>query len=153
MKLEVARMAVGLDDLETILKLRRTGILPPKFSIAEIGAQQLGNNVLRDPDIMPAYAEAFGVPLRYFGPPPARRANLFGFRRFSQVEILADNAPSTTEFWNWLGCPHWAVDIVFQRHEDIPFVPPIDAHAGGVVDDQRIRSRYWTVFGGERPPG
>jgi hypothetical protein len=43
--------------------------------------------------------------------------------------------------------------IVFQKHEDIPFVPPIDAHAGGVVDDQRIRSRYWTVFGGERPPG
>jgi hypothetical protein len=39
-------MGVGSYDLEVILKLRRNGILPGKFSIAEIGAQQLGDSVL-----------------------------------------------------------------------------------------------------------
>ena len=41
--------------------------------------------------------------------------------------------------------------VVLQKVKDIPFVPPIDAHSSGVVGDERIRSRYWTVFGGERP--
>ena len=35
--------------------------MPPRFSIAEIGAQQFGNQVLRDPNILPAFASAFGV--------------------------------------------------------------------------------------------
>jgi hypothetical protein len=38
-------MGVGSFDLELILKLHRNGILPGKFSIAEIGAQQLGDTV------------------------------------------------------------------------------------------------------------
>ncbi len=41
-----------------ILKLRRDSILPGKFSVAEIGAQQLGDGVLRDPSLLRAYAGA-----------------------------------------------------------------------------------------------
>jgi hypothetical protein len=272
-------MAAGFTDLEAILKLRKGGTLPEKFSIVEIGAQQIANNVLRDGSIMSAYAETFGVPLRSFGKAP-EKSNMPGI-----TELLPPDAPPAKAFWEWLGCTYAAVDIdtsphaipldlnfddvpaehmgkyqlvtnlgttehvanqnqamkiihdltapggvmihnvpaqgnsnhglinynlkffwmlarscryrwldvqfisdsvsvpispdivgeiakfhperagllkdhqivnsallvIFQKYEDIPFVPPIDMHTGGVVDDQRIRSRYWTVFGGEKP--
>src|SRR5262249_56362556 len=63
----IGRMGASLGDLRTILQLRRDGLLPARFSVAEIGAQQLSNEVLRDPHIMRAYAEAFGVEPRTFG--------------------------------------------------------------------------------------
>jgi hypothetical protein len=60
-------MGTSLIDLQTMLRPREQGILPERFSVAEVGAQQLSNDVLRDPDILPAYARSFGVPLRTFG--------------------------------------------------------------------------------------
>jgi hypothetical protein len=271
-------MAVGFVDLQAILRLRAKGLLPDGFSIAEIGAQQIGNCARRDESIIPAYAEAFGVPLRDFGSAPPKTAA-------GSIEILSDNAPPAKLFWEWLGCRYAAVDIdrsphvisldlnfddvpaehkgkyqlvtnlgttehvanqnqamkiihdltavggmmvhslpaqgysnhglinynpkffwmlarscryrwldmrvmydtvstaissdiinevaqfdpesaeklkaqqvvdasllfILQKCEDIPFVPPLDAHFNGVVDDQRIRSRYWTVFHQNRP--
>jgi hypothetical protein len=43
-------MGVGSFDLEVILKFHRDGMLPGKFSVAEIGAQELGDSVLRHRD-------------------------------------------------------------------------------------------------------
>ena len=55
-------MGVGTSDLELILGLRRDDILPGKFSIAEIGAQQIHDGVLLDSNLLRDYADAFGVP-------------------------------------------------------------------------------------------
>ena len=268
-------MGASIVDLRTILRLREANLLPNRFSVAEIGAQQISNDVLRDHDVMRAYAEAFDVPLRDFGNAPPRGDNTPG------VEHLPADAPFTKDFWEWVGCPYMAIDfdtsphiipldlnfddvpaehkgkyqlvtnfgttehvanqiqamkiihdltapgglmmhtvptrgyanhglisyhprffwrlskscryhiyemrpidssseavplpanvaepvthygpdrephpgpdscllVVMQKREDIPFVPPIDIHAG-VVDDPRIRSRYWTVLGSEMP--
>jgi hypothetical protein len=268
-------MGASLVDLQTMLRLRKAGFLPPTFSIAEIGAQQLSNDILRDPDILPACAEAFGVPLRNFGTAPPTYDG-------TGVEHLPADAPFAKDFWEWLGCSYMATDldtsphiipldlnfdevptahrgkydlvtnfgttehvvnqmqamkiihdltaagglimhtvpvqgyvdhglfnynprffellalscryricalhggcqgkagppaervvkvltqfepgsalaahhvtdaylqVVFLKVEDIAFVPPIEIHAGGVIDDDRIRSRYWTIFGGEK---
>jgi hypothetical protein len=81
-------MGVGSFDLEVILKLRRNGILPGKFSVAEVGAQQLGDSVLRDPNLLQAYAEAFDVPYRDFGRAQPQT-------RSSEIELLRENAPFT----------------------------------------------------------
>jgi hypothetical protein len=104
-------MGVSLVDLQTILRLRKAGLLRNKFSVAEIGAQQLTAEVLRDPDVMPAYAETFGVELRGFGrggPPP--KSDEPG------VERQWPDAPYAKEFWDWLGCPYVAIDYDTSPH-------------------------------------
>jgi hypothetical protein len=44
-----------------------------------------------------------------------------------------------------------SLSLTLQKNDDISFVAPIDMHVGGVVEDARIRERYWTVF--NQPPG
>jgi hypothetical protein len=102
-------MGVGAFDLEVILKLRRNGILPGKFSVAEIGAQQLGDGVLRDSDLLQAYAEAFDVPYRDFGRASSQT-------RPSAIELLRPDAPFTKDFWEWLGCAYMAADVDTAPH-------------------------------------
>jgi hypothetical protein len=44
-----------------------------------------------------------------------------------------------------------ALIVVLQKIEDIPFVPPIDTSSADIAAEEPTRSRYWTVFGGDRP--
>src|SRR5262249_10243977 len=96
-------MGTSLADLKVILGLREENFLPATFSGAESGAQQLSNDVLRDPDILAAYARAFGVTRRTFGMAPPRNSG-------PGVELLPATAPFAKAFWDWLGCPYVAID-------------------------------------------
>lgn len=131
----IGRMGASLGDLRTILQLRRDGLLPARFSVAEIGAQQLSNEVLRDPDIMRAYAEAFGVEPRTFGNAPQKS-------RAPGVEHLPADAPFTKPFWEWLGCRYVAVDF-----DASPHVLRLDLNFDDVPQEHRGRYDLVTNFG------
>jgi len=60
----ISAMGVSVFDLRLILRLRRAGILQGKFELGDIGAQQLGNEVLRHRRILPALGRAFDAPAR-----------------------------------------------------------------------------------------
>lgn len=115
-------MGVSLLDLRTILRIRNDGLLPDRFAIAEIGAQQFSSEVLHDPDIMAAYAAAFGV-----APLGAEALSADGSR------AEAGNAPYSKAFWDWLGCPYMAVDYDGSSHciqLDLNFDDAPAAHHG-----------------------
>jgi SAM-dependent methyltransferase len=40
----------------------------------------------------------------------------------------------------------YAILIAYQKHLDIPFVPPIDVNTGTKTDNANLNQRYWTVF-------
>jgi hypothetical protein len=128
-------MGVGSFDLEVILKLRRDGILPGKFSVAEIGAQQLGDGVLRDPSLLRAYADAFDVPYRDFG-------RALPQTRSSEIELLREDAPFTKDFWEWLGCTYMAADV-----DTAPHTIRLDLNFDDVPDQHKGKYQLVTNFG------
>jgi hypothetical protein len=128
-------MGVGSSDLEVILKLRRDGILPGKFSVAEVGAQQLHDGVLRDHNLLRAYADAFGVVYRDFGQAPPQN-------RPSEIELLRQDAPFTKDFWEWLGCTYMAADV-----DTAPHIIRLDLNFDDVPDGHRGKYQLVTNFG------
>lgn len=128
-------MGVGSFDLEVILKLRRNGILPDRFSIAEVGAQQLGDSVLGNQNLLQAYAEAFGVPYREFG-------QALPQNRSSATELLRANAPFTKDFWEWLGCTYMAADV-----DTAPHTIRLDLNFDDVPDQHKGKYHLVTNFG------
>jgi hypothetical protein len=128
-------MGTSLVDLKVILGLREENFLPARFSVAEIGAQQLSNDVLRDPDILAAYARAFGVTLRTFGMAPPRNSG-------PGVEHLPATAPFAKAFWDWLGCPYVAID-----YDRSPHIIPLDLNFDDVPAEHRSKYLLVTNFG------
>lgn len=129
-------MGTSLVDLQTILQLRRAGKLHNNFSIAEIGAQQLTAEVLRDPDIMPAYAESFGVDLRSFGGRAPAKSDEPG------VERQWADAPYAKDFWEWLGCRYVAID-----YDASPHIIQLDLNFDDVPSEHRGKYDLVTNFG------
>ena len=128
-------MGATLHDLRTILRFRDQGLLNGKFSVAEIGAQQLGPDILRDPDILPAYARAFGVPLRGFGSAPPRPDSV-------GIEHMQPEAPFAKEFWDWLGCRYMAID-----YDTSPHTIPLDLNFDDAPAEHRGKYDLVTNFG------
>jgi hypothetical protein len=128
-------MGASIVDLRTIIRLREAGLLPDNFSVAEIGAQQLSNDVLRDHDIMRAYSDAFGVPVRSFGEAPPRVDT-------PRVEHLPADAPFTKDFWNWVGCPYVAIDF-----DTSPHIIPLDLNFDDVPEEHMRKYQLVTNFG------
>jgi hypothetical protein len=118
-------MGTSLVDLQAILRPRKAGLLSNRFSIAEIGAQQLTAEVLRDPHIMAAYAEAFGVSPRSFGAAPSKSQE-------PGVERQWADAPYTKDFWDWLGCPYVAID-----YDKSPHIIPLDLNFDDVPEQHK----------------
>lgn len=128
-------MGASLTDLKTILQLHKDGRLPGRFSIVDIGAQQLANEVLRDQEIMPAYAAAFGVVERSFGSAPPK-ANAPG------VEAQATDTPYAKDLWDWLGCRYAAID-----YDSSPHCLKLDLNFDDVPTDHRGAYDLVTNFG------
>ena len=102
-------MGVSPGDLHAVLRLYKLGVLPKRFSVADIGAQQLSNSVLRDTRLLQAMAEAFNVPNRDFGAAPKKSGT-------HTLEHLPESAPFAKDFWEWLGCEYVAIDIDRSPH-------------------------------------
>src|SRR4051794_26282639 len=128
-------MGAGSIDLLAILKLRKRGLLPDNFSIAEIGAQQLSNSALRDGYIVNAFAEAFNVPPRSFHAASGKTDT-------TGVETLPDDAPFARDFWEWLGCTYMAADV-----DTSPHTIPLDLNFDDVPLEHRGKYHLVTNFG------
>ena len=120
-------MAISVPDLLVILRLRKTGILDERFAVADVGAQQLGNDVLRNRRILPVVARLFAVPLQGFG--STDRTD----------KTLPVDAPSARRFWEWLGCSYTAIDI-----DGSPGSLPLDLNVDEVPAEHK--GRYQLVM-------
>lgn len=95
--------------------------------MADIGAQQLGNDVLRSHRIMPTFARLFGVALQDFG------------KTDQKDKELPAGAPPASRFWDWLSCPYLAIDI-----DGSPQSLPLDLNFDEVP--RKHRGRYQLVM-------
>jgi hypothetical protein len=120
-------MALSINNLSVVLRLCRAGILGKKFHVADIGAQQIGNDVLRDHMLMLAFGGAFGVQPRCFGTPTRRD------------KTLPPDASFASQLWEWLGCPYVAIDI-----DGSPGSIPLDLNFDEVP--RKHRGRYQLVM-------
>jgi hypothetical protein len=104
--------------------------LDGKLNVADVGAQQLGNDVLSVPGILRQLADVFGVPYREFGTTSATGI------------ILPSDAPYARELWHWLGCTYLAIDV-----DGSPDAVPLDLNFDDVPEEHRGRYQLVTNLG------
>lgn len=99
-------MAIGRDDIELLIRLRISGLIPRHCAVMEIGAQQLASTVLKVTDRVARLGQLFGIdrapPLG--APRPIQIAH-------GRLEHLDADAPMARDFWLWLGFDYAAIDI------------------------------------------
>lgn len=92
-------------DIESIAKLRKAGHFPGDNAIAELGAQELANELLDDQAVLREICHAFGAPARNFlEPAPGTYV--------SRESNDTKKTVASRELWEWLGFnySHIAVD-------------------------------------------
>jgi predicted O-methyltransferase YrrM len=98
-------MALSSSELQGLIFLRRSGTLSNAGLVMEIGAQQLSNGFLRESRKIKELQQLFGLNEPY--QLPAERPSVF----FNDYELLAVDAPRSTDFWRWLGFRYSSIDI------------------------------------------
>jgi hypothetical protein len=130
-------MGVSSEDLELFIRLKEQGYIPNRGSIAELGAQQLSNSVLRSGEQVKRLGQLFGVhsapPL---GPPLPTTVNEFGRERSSA------DAPFAGELWRWLGLSYSSLDV-----DCGPDGIALDLNYDDVPDDLASKCHLVTNFG------
>lgn len=99
-------MGIGVDVLDLLGLLRRGGYLPTPSSVVEIGAQQLGNSVLRAHSTVTALGALFDAKGEFTLEEPKPTSIAHG-----DVESLSPDAPAARSLYEWLGFHYSAVDI------------------------------------------
>jgi hypothetical protein len=99
-------MALGIEIIHVVRRLKQEGYLRQPFSVVEIGAQQLANSLLAAREDLESLGDLFGVvqPCPLPSTVPTRLGD-------GGAELLAENAPRAREFWTWLGFDYAAIDI------------------------------------------
>jgi hypothetical protein len=98
-------MALSGYDLDLLVRLKTAAAIGDGGAVMEIGAQQLANSFLRQPESTDQLRRLFGIaaPFRMPPAPPAHDGTSY--------ENLAADAPHSIEFWNWLGFDYSSIDI------------------------------------------
>jgi len=96
-------MALGRAFLSDLIKLKRSEALDGASRVIEIGAQQLSDSFLEAGDLLDELYSAYGRSRRDLGRP-------------SGTATLADDAPSSREFWQSIGLDYAAID--YDGHRD-----------------------------------
>jgi hypothetical protein len=99
-------MALDSHVLELVIRLRREGYFDGPLSLIEIGAQQLAGEFLEMRDRLASVGELFGA-----APPCPLRGAKPTYIVHGELEHLAEDAPVSRDFWNWLGFEYASVDI------------------------------------------
>lgn len=81
-------MGLGLPEIILVTRLQREGYFHSRRSVVEIGAQQMSNTLLRQPQILRDCAAAFGAEDRTFQPAGKNRMV------HGEVEELTADAPT-----------------------------------------------------------
>ena len=98
-------MALSGYDLDLLVRLKAAAAIVDRGTVMEIGAQQLANSFLRQPESAEQLRRLFGIAAP-FQMPAAPQAH-----DSASYEQLATDAPRSIEFWNWLGFDYSSIDI------------------------------------------
>jgi SAM-dependent methyltransferase len=104
-------MGLGRGVLQEIIALKRTGMLPGRAKVIEIGAQQLSNDFLRADAELDELAREFSLS----APPQLATPIAAGFTA-AGLELQSDQAPASRAFWEAIGFQYAALD--FDGHRD-----------------------------------
>ena len=96
-------MGLAYETILHLIALRRSGRLPDRGRVVEIGAQQLSNSFLRADE---ALAELYGL----FGRKPVDLGAPRETTTVDGVERQAESAPASQPFWEALGFSYNAVE-------------------------------------------
>jgi hypothetical protein len=99
-------VGIGSDVIELLIKLRISGLLHRRTAVMEIGAQQLANSFLSEPDRIVWLGHVLGIDRPLSLPPPRPSHIVHG-----ELEHLEAAAPPARDFWRWLGFEYAAIDI------------------------------------------
>src|SRR5262245_12907454 len=99
-------MGVGLKDFDLVVRFKNEGYVRPNGAVVEIGAQQLSNNVLRNPEKIREWGQAFGITSDLYLPDATASVLMHG-----NLEHLDSAAPPARLIWTWLGFEYAAIDI------------------------------------------
>jgi hypothetical protein len=130
-------MALGLDAIELVIRLKREGYFDRRLSAIEIGAQQLANTFLEARERIDYVGTLFGVGSAC--PLSPRRPTYIAH---GQLEHLADDAPLARHFWTWLGFDYAAIDI-----DNSAATIPLDLNYDSVPEQHIGKYSLVTNFG------
>jgi len=99
-------MGYSSDLLNILIFLRGQGHFTRGMSVMEIGAQQLSNDFLAATAELDDVGKLFGVERTLSLPAPESTYLVHG-----QLEHLSAQAPSSRDFWRWLGFDYAAIDV------------------------------------------
>lgn len=98
-------MGINSSDLLYFIHVKKSGVIAGKWSVAEIGEQQLSNDFLKHTDWVAEFVGLFGNDASIHLPPPLPSAGTdYG------NELLSIQAPYARQFWQSLGCDYIAID-------------------------------------------
>lgn len=126
-------MGISSRDFHLVAELFRQGHIPRRPRVVEIGAQQLANDLLRDPSELIALGRVLGAAL----PPPLPDAP-----SEDDAELLSGEAPLARPIWEWLGFTYAAIDL-----DRSPGSIPLDLNFDSVPREHRGRFDLVTNFG------
>jgi len=106
-------MGIGLIDLMEVKNLLIKKNIPKNFSLCEIGAQQISNEVIRDKKIIIDLAEIFG-----FNPKVIEDTlgEIIPVEKINGLERLPADAMFSKELWKRFGVRYTAIDIDRSPH-------------------------------------
>src|SRR5258708_35113904 len=91
-------VALDIDTITLLGRLKRQGQIVRPGTVVEIGAQQLANSFLRAKPELDELGKLFGVTSPITLPAPVEGGMAHG-----NLEHLSAQAPSSRDFWEWLG--------------------------------------------------
>jgi hypothetical protein len=130
-------MGIGITELELLERLRAQGLVQPRSSVIEIGAQQLANSFLRGREALGRLQKLFDLDLPFEVPAPVPTHFAHGV-----TEYLSTAAPYSRDFWTWLGFAYASIDI-----DGSPGSIPLDLNFDPIPSDLRGRFALVTNFG------
>jgi hypothetical protein len=129
-------MGIGSEDIELLIKLRKSGLLNPRSAVIEVGAQQLAPSFLLKTDRLIELGHLFGVDSQLALPKPKSTDTAYGDLH------LEPAAPSARTFWQWLNFEYATIDI-----DGDPSSIPLDLNYDGVPMSAKGKYNLVTNFG------